>query len=44
MIDKYKSEILSSRSQLIDWFEKGCKTKNKWKVGTEHEKQKTNKF
>ena len=38
MIDKYKSEILSSKSQLIDWFEKGCKPKNKWKVGTEHEK------
>lgn len=32
------SEKILNKNQLIESFEKGCKPKNKWKIGTEHEK------
>tara|TARA_B100000989_G_C19521692_1_gene464495 strand:- start:945 stop:2294 length:1350 start_codon:yes stop_codon:yes gene_type:complete len=32
------SEKILNKNQLIESFEKGCKPKDKWKIGTEHEK------
>ena len=29
---------ITSRNELLSWFEVGCKPKEKWRVGTEHEK------
>ena len=30
--------IITSKTQLVKWFEEGNKKKENWKVGTEHEK------
>jgi glutamate--cysteine ligase len=30
--------LLSSKQYLIDYLASGCKTKDKWRIGTEHEK------
>ena len=32
------SEKIYNKKQLIEIFEKGCKSKKEWKIGTEHEK------
>ena len=37
MTNKFNQKIIS-REQLIDWFQSGCKKKELWRVGTEHEK------
>lgn len=29
---------IESVTQLVEWFEKGCKPKEDWRIGTEHEK------
>jgi len=29
---------VENRSQLINWLEEGCKPRQKWRIGTEHEK------
>ena len=29
---------MESRAQLIEWMEKGNKPRDKWRIGTEHEK------
>ena len=29
---------ISTKKQLVEWFQEGCKKKEIWKVGTEHEK------
>ena len=29
---------LNDRDQLVEYFETGCKPKNRWRIGTEHEK------
>ena len=31
-------EPITSKRQLVEWFEKGSKPKSAWRVGTEHEK------
>ena len=33
-----KKSTITSKSQLIKWFEDGSKKKEDWRVGTEHEK------
>ena len=33
-----RNTIINDRDQLIEWFIEACKPKNKWMVGTEHEK------
>ena len=33
-----KKTTITSKSQLIKWFEDGSKKKEDWRVGTEHEK------
>jgi glutamate--cysteine ligase len=33
-----QSQIIESKSQLIEYIASGCKPKSEWKVGTEHEK------
>lgn len=32
------AEVITSKQQLIDWFREGCKPKDEWRIGTEHEK------
>jgi len=32
------SETLTSKSQLIDYLQSGCKPREQWRIGTEHEK------
>lgn len=32
------SEKITSKNQLIESFEKGCKPREQWRIGTEHEK------
>ena len=32
------SEKITSKNQLIESFEKGCKPREDWRIGTEHEK------
>jgi glutamate--cysteine ligase len=29
---------ITERRQLVEWFEQGCKPRNRWRIGTEHEK------
>ncbi|MDJ0920657.1 MAG: glutamate--cysteine ligase [Henriciella sp.] len=29
---------ISGKAELVDWFEAGCKPKDQWRIGTEHEK------
>src|SRR5882757_2831834 len=36
--DQVDMTPIESRDELIAWFEQGCKTKSKFRVGTEHEK------
>ncbi len=31
-------EVVENKDQLIQYLEDGCKPKNLWKIGTEHEK------
>ena len=31
-------EPITDRRQLVAWFESGCKPREKWRIGTEHEK------
>ncbi len=38
MIETINSIKLTSKSQLVDYFEKGNKQKSEWGIGTEHEK------
>ncbi|MCL6608605.1 MAG: glutamate--cysteine ligase [Geminicoccaceae bacterium] len=33
-----KGEPITDRRQLVEWFERGCKPKAAWRIGTEHEK------
>jgi len=32
------SDLIENRQQLVEWLEKGCKPKDAWRIGTEHEK------
>lgn len=32
------SQPIGSKHDLVAWFEKGCKPKQEWRIGTEHEK------
>ena len=32
------SEIITGKAQLIEYFEDGCKSREDWRIGTEHEK------
>ena len=32
------SKILENKKEIIEYFEKGSKTQQFWKIGTEHEK------
>ena len=36
--DGPKSPPISSRRELIEYFEQGCKPASQWVIGTEHEK------
>lgn len=36
--DTIDDTLLENRSQMIEWFEQGCKPKTEWLIGTEHEK------
>ncbi|MBL4595785.1 MAG: glutamate--cysteine ligase [Robiginitomaculum sp.] len=36
--DTKKTKIIENRDQLIRWLSDGCKPKDKWLIGTEHEK------
>jgi len=36
--DGAPSRIIRSRNDLVAWFEAGCKPKEQWRIGTEHEK------
>lgn len=38
MADKQKSKLIENKDDLIGWLADGCKAKDKWKIGTEHEK------
>ena len=31
-------EPITSRAQLVEYLEGGCKPKDQWRIGTEHEK------
>ena len=31
-------EPITARAQLVDWLTSGCKPKDRWRIGTEHEK------
>ena len=33
-----EEQIISTKNQLVEWLEAGCKPKQKWRIGTEHEK------
>ena len=33
-----KGTPITSKAQLIEWFEIGCKPPENWRIGTEHEK------
>ena len=33
-----KENTIENKKELIDWFEKGCKSNSNFKIGTEHEK------
>jgi glutamate--cysteine ligase len=33
-----KSQIITSKNQLVDYVEAGCAPKSDWRIGTEHEK------
>ena len=32
------SQVIKSKEEIIEYFEKGSKPKQLWKIGTEHEK------
>ena len=36
--DTTDSRPIENHGQLIEWFKKGCKPKEQWRIGTEHEK------
>ncbi len=36
--DDAPSPPITSRDQLVEWFAVGCKPKDQWRIGTEHEK------
>ena len=36
-IDESAARI-SGKAELVEWFEAGCKPKDQWRIGTEHEK------
>ncbi|MDD4143237.1 MAG: glutamate--cysteine ligase [Prolixibacteraceae bacterium] len=36
--EKENREEINDKSQLIEYFEKGCKPPERWSIGTEHEK------
>ena len=36
--DLVDQQIISSRDELVDWFEAGCKPEGPFRIGTEHEK------
>ncbi|VAV87125.1 Glutamate--cysteine ligase [hydrothermal vent metagenome] len=38
MANKTKSDPIENQDDLINWLSKGCKPKQKWLIGTEHEK------
>jgi glutamate--cysteine ligase len=39
VIDSPDSQvIIEKKDQLIAWFEQGCKPRDAWRIGTEHEK------
>jgi len=38
MTSSKKSKLIESKADLIGWISDGCKPKDKWKIGTEHEK------
>ena len=29
---------IESQAQMVEWLTKGCKPKQEWRIGTEHEK------
>ncbi|MBF0447559.1 MAG: glutamate--cysteine ligase [Magnetococcales bacterium] len=33
-----KNHPITSKNELVTWFESGCKPRKQWRVGTEHEK------
>jgi glutamate--cysteine ligase len=36
--DQIDMTPIERRDELVAWFEKGCKPKSQWRIGTEHEK------
>ena len=36
--DTVDDRPLENRAQMIDWFSQGCKPREDWRIGTEHEK------
>ena len=36
--DQIDMTPIERRDELVAWFETGCKPKDKWRIGTEHEK------
>ncbi len=38
MANVAKSKLIENKADLINWLSQGCKPKEDWKIGTEHEK------
>ncbi len=38
LANQKKSKTIESRDEMVGWIEDGCKPKEKWRIGTEHEK------
>lgn len=36
--DTVDDRLIENRAEMVEWFSKGCKPKNDWRIGTEHEK------